>query len=247
MRLLIERLEHCIDTSAFIPATRYYRGVVVLGLISKALTVGRAVCALVDAGFPGEAFGLTRTLIDIYFTVRYFSNGDAESRAERFAMFFAKDHEGWTKIIQKYYPGKTIDDTEYHRKSLESAREYKNPNQWTGLGDQTKQMALEDDAYERDSAGIPIRAEFDYEVIYKWTSHYVHATVSGIEGHFVEAGVPYRIRGRIQSEAVRGDDALFNTLAYVSKIIVCAFRAMHDEQPEEILKDFHETMKLFAR
>ena len=76
---LVKRLEKFVDGEDYYPARNSYRGIVVLGLVSKALTVGRAVCTLVKAGFPGEAFGLSRTLIDVCFTLRYISNSDTEA------------------------------------------------------------------------------------------------------------------------------------------------------------------------
>jgi hypothetical protein len=100
----IEKLERYIDDAAFVPATQEHRGQIILALFSKALTVGRAVCALVRAGFGEEAFGMTRTLFDIYFDVRFISNRDTEPRAEKFAMFFTKDITGWRKIIPKSIP-----------------------------------------------------------------------------------------------------------------------------------------------
>ncbi len=247
VRLLISRLEEFIDHSRVIPATRRYRTIVILGLLSKALTVGRAICCLVENDFPAEAFGLTRTLIDIYLTVRYISNADTEARAERYARFFAKNHEDWTKIIGKFYPASTIPNTPEHQDYLEVAKEYKVPNEWTGLRGQTKEMALEPDTYEFDSGGKPINCEFDYEVIFKWTSHYVHATISSLESHLTEADEVFRVRARIWLEANKADNALFNVLVYISKAFICAYRAMHDEQPEEILADLHRTLQSFAR
>lgn len=247
VRTVIERLEKYIDNSEFIPAVRFYRSIVLLGLISKALTVARAICVLVEADFPGEAFGVSRTLIDIFLTIRYIGNKDTEARAKQFAEFYAKDHEGWTKVIQKFYPAMTIPSGEFHEKSLEIAKEYKSAHQWTGLGDQTRQMALEDDSYEFRSPGNPLNCEFDYEVIYKWTSFFVHGTVSSLEPHLTEAAEAFRVRARIGLEQGRGESALFNVLAYLSKSFVCAFRAMRQEQPEEILTDMHRLMELSAK
>ena len=100
----IEKLERFIDDAAFIPATQQHRGQIILALFSKTLTAGRAICALVREGFGEEAFGIGRTLIDIYLVVRYIANKDTEARAERFAMFFTKDQEGWQKVIPKILP-----------------------------------------------------------------------------------------------------------------------------------------------
>lgn len=239
---LLAKLEGFIDQSRIVPATSRCRTIVLLGLLSKALTMGPAVCCLVEHNFPAEAFGLTRTLIDIYLTVRYISNRDTEARAERYARFFAKNHEDWTKIIGKFYPSQTIPNTPEHQEYLEVAKEYRLPNEWTGLRGQTKEMALEPDTYEFDPLGSAINCEFDYEVIYKWTSHYVHGTVSSLESHLTEAGDVFRIRPRSWLESRKADNALFNVLAYVSKAFICAYRAMHDDQPQEILQEFQESM-----
>src|SRR5437879_2521281 len=161
----IEKLEQYIDDAAFIPATQQHRGQIILALFSKALTVGRAACALVREGFGEEAFGMSRTLIDIYFAVRYIANKDTEARAERFAMFFTKDQEGWQKVVPKYYPHIVAPDTLERREILVMAKNYRNPNDWSGEPEKTKSLAKEQDTYEFDSAGNGITGEFDYEIM----------------------------------------------------------------------------------
>jgi Family of unknown function (DUF5677) len=80
VRAQIKRLENWINGLEMIPATQIYRSKVILPLFSKALTVSRAICVLVDKGFPAEAFGLSRTLVDMFFCVRYMSNKDTDAR-----------------------------------------------------------------------------------------------------------------------------------------------------------------------
>jgi hypothetical protein len=242
----VEKLEKFIDESEFIPATATYRGTVVLSLLSKSLTVGRAVCALVESGFPEEAFGVTRTLIDIYFTVRYISNQHTESRSEKFAMFFMKNHESWTQIIPKYFPDISIPNTAYHIACLDTARKYKSPNDWSGVKDKTRGLALEPDTYEFDANGTPITAEVDYEIFFKWTSHFVHSTVTSLESHLVERGDVFRVRGRNTLSERMSNSSLFNVLAFLSKIFVCAFRALNQQQPEDILHEMHQRMASYA-
>ena len=78
-------------------AARYYppnsapRYLLALALYSKSITVAEATMALIDAGFSDEAFGMTRTLIDIFFTLHYISNKDTEERALRYAQFTFKN------------------------------------------------------------------------------------------------------------------------------------------------------------
>ncbi len=238
----IEKLERYIDDAAFIPATQQHRGQIILALFSKTLTAGRAICALVREGFGEEAFGMGRTLIDIYLVVRYIANKDTEARAERFAMFFAKDQEGWQKVIPKYYPDIVAPDTPERREILAIAKNYRNPNDWSGEPEKTKSLAKEPDTYEFDSAGNGITAEFDYEIMFKYTSHFVHSTVCALENHLAERGDTFKIRARWNPYR-KARLALFNVLAMTSKIFICGFRAMRHDQPEEILQEIFGKMQ----
>ena len=244
---LIGKLEKFLNDAQFIPAIRRYRGIVTLALLSKSLTVSRAVCSLVEDGFPAEAFGLSRTLVEIFFTVRYMSTTDPEAQAKKFAEYFAKAHEGWTKIIQKYYPATAIPNSQEHQTYLDTARSYPLPNEWTGLRGQVRVMAVEPDAFDVDSKGQPITFEFDYEVIYKWTSYFVHATVSSLESHCTEAGEFFRVHARKEFDEGRGDDALFHVVAYLHKITLSAFRALRQTPPEDILTELHDLLASYAQ
>jgi len=239
----IEKLEQYIDDCEFVPATNQHRGQVILALFSKALTVGRAVCSLVRTGFPDEAFGMTRTLLDIHFTVRYISN-NVELRAERFAMFFAKDHEGWRQIIPKYYPEMKTPETEITKALLSVAKNYKNPHEWSGELLKTKSLAIEPDTYEFDSTGRGITAEFDYEILYKYTSHFVHSTICALESHLVQRGDVFKIRGNWNPKA-KTTLAVFNVISIIHKIFVCGFRALRYEAPEVILDELRVEMESY--
>src|SRR5207244_5191746 len=123
--------------------------------------------------------GFSRTLLDLHFTTRYIVNQDSLVRSERFARFTFKEKEGWDRIMQKYYGRPAGSDARKREEILSAAKEYTNPHWWTDRPDHTKHMAMEEDTYEMDSAtGKPFRLEFDYEVLYKWTSYYVHPTAS---------------------------------------------------------------------
>jgi acyl-CoA hydrolase len=238
----VEKLERFIDDAGFVPATQQHRGQVILALFSKALTVSRAICALVRAGFGEEAFGMGRTLIDIYLVVRYIANKDTENRAERFVMFFAKDQEGWQKVIPKYYPTVAVPNTTERKEILDIAKNYRNPYDWSGEPEKTKSLAKEPDTYEFDSTGNGITAEFDYDIMFKYTSHFVHSTVCALEDHIAERGDTFKIRTR-WSPRRKARLALFNVLAMISKTSVCGFRALGYDQPEEILQEMNVKMQ----
>src|SRR5215831_15837799 len=89
VRAQIKRLENWINGLEMFPATDVYRSKVILPLFSKALTLGRAICVLVDKGFPAEAFGLSRTLVDMFFSVRYISNKNTDARMKTYVEYWA--------------------------------------------------------------------------------------------------------------------------------------------------------------
>src|SRR5260370_33786039 len=169
IRAQIKRLEKWINGLEMMPATDVYRGKVILPYFSKALAVGRAVCELVDKGFPAEAFGLSRTLVDMYFGARYMSNQDTDARITTYVEYEARVHEEWLKIAREHFPNKKIALPIFHEELMEMAKKFKSKHQWTKHGGQAAFMALEKDTREKDEKGDPFTAKFDYDVIYFWT------------------------------------------------------------------------------
>jgi hypothetical protein len=170
------------------------------------------------------------------------SNIDTEPRTKKFAEYFAKAHQGWTNIIQKYYPSEVIQDTAEHANYLQVAKSYPNPHEWTGLRGKTRSMVVERDSYEVDSQGKPTNCEFEYEVLYKWASYFVHVTVSCLESHFVEAGVTFQVYAGKELDRQFGDNALVNVVAYLTKTFIAGFRALRQDPPGDILNELHELL-----
>jgi hypothetical protein len=235
----IKRLERHLNKLEMIPATHCYRTAVILPLLSKALTVGRAICVLIDAGFPAEAFATSRTLIGIFFCVRYITNKDTENRAKTYVKYHARVRVEWKNIVEKYFPKTMPTLRRLDTLVLETAKEFKNKAHWTGEGGQARLMALEEDTVELDELGQPFKSEFDYEALYFWTSHYVHATVEGIHGHACAPGEIFKVRARSSEDRERGEDASFNTVVFLCKIFIHACRSMNEEQPA-CLQDLHK-------
>jgi hypothetical protein len=146
----------------------------------------------------------------------------------------------------KYYPNTPLHAIVLDRDVLETAKEFKHKGHWTGHGGQAKLMALEEDPLELDPQGQPEKSEFDYDPLYFWTSHFVHATVVGIEGHACEPGDVFKVRSRIWVDKGRGADALFNVLVFLDKIFIRACRAMNEQQPAA-LQDIFRTISNLAR
>jgi uncharacterized protein DUF5677 len=162
----IKKLERYLNNLKMVPATRYNRTAVILALLSKALTVGRAICVLNEAGFPAEAFAMSRTLIEMYFCMRYISNKDTEERATTYVKHHARIRQEWQTIIMKYFPNRPLSCIALDEEVLEDAKAFKSKAHWTGHGGRAKLMAMEEDTVEFDEQGQPQKSEFDYDAIY---------------------------------------------------------------------------------
>ncbi len=228
-----------VNEKEFYPRRNSNLDLVLLALISKSIVTAEAVCTLVRAGYHEEAFGLTRTLVDLYLTVRYISNKQQFERAEKFVNFFAKDYEGWVRIIAMYYPARTKDLPRHNAEMIRLAKSYRHPHRWTGLGDQTRQMAYEPSTQEEMAGGGPVDAKFDYDVIYKWTSHYVHPTVVALDTHAIELGGRFFVHaGKLKRTRFK-NLALFNVVAFLAKILICGMRGLGSKVPDKIDRELH--------
>lgn len=237
----IRSLERHLNRLRIIPATNRLRSAVILPLLSKALTVSRAVCVLVDAGYRAEAFGLSRTVIEILFIVSYVSNKDTERRARRYRDYDARARVEFQNIAKKYAPNALAGTRELDASVLLLASQY-NKHGWLGRG-QMATMAKDENAVEFDESGRGITIEFEYEALYFWTSQYVHATVAGLHGHATHAGEVFKVRANPGEDKDRGAYALLNVVVSLSQAFIYACRAMNEDQP----KALRELFKMIRR
>jgi hypothetical protein len=238
VRSQIDHLERTVNEWEIIPATGYYRSSVLLALLSKSLIVSKAICSLVDAGFEAEAFGMTRTLIEIFFCVRYICNKDTEERAGTYVKYGARVRQEWQTIILKYYPNTPPEALKLDSDVLDTAKEFKSKAHWTGHGGQAKLMAMEADSGELDDQGEPIKDSFDYDVLYFWTSQFVHVTVEALGAHALPPGEVFSVHARHRNDRDWTRFSLVNVVTMLSKIYVRACRTMNIDQPQSLTELF---------
>ena len=102
IRKFVTYVKRHLNETRYYPPITAYRYMVALALYSKCLTVAEATMVLLDAGFSDEAFGMTRTLADIYITLHYIANQDTEERATHYYNFIARDVVDWADIIKDF-------------------------------------------------------------------------------------------------------------------------------------------------
>jgi hypothetical protein len=230
LRKFIAYAKRSLNAARIYPPADNHKYMVALALYSKAITVAEATVALLDAGFNDEAFGMTRTIVDVFFSLHYIANKDTDERAKRYAQFTAKDSEVWSELSSVYWPQQQVKPLDDRTKKIAST--YPSPHKWSGKT--AKEMALEPDTSEIDPAtGKPAVHDFAYRVVYRWTSLYVHPTVGALRNHIVQAGRDVFI--------VRGGDGknmhhmtVFNVSCYLVNTMISFFRCMGEPQPDRL-------------
>jgi Family of unknown function (DUF5677) len=231
-----------VNAARYYPPLNSHRYTVALALYSKCLTVAEAAMLLIGAGFSDEAFGMTRTLVDIFLTLHYIANQDTEDRARRYYYFVAKDIDVWSDLVKDYWPHMS---QPMSPRAKTIASRYPSPHSWSGKT--TKEMALEPDTVETDpKTGKPTVHDFAYRAIYRWTSHFVHPTIVALKNHIVRPGKD-NFTVRIGGAENLTHSATFNTATYVCMTMVTFYRCMGDSQPERVGTWSGALMKHLAR
>jgi len=229
VKRFIARTRLMVDRRGYYPRDTVHTDTVLLALLSKGIRVSEAICHLIEGGYEEEAFGLMRTLLDLAFNLRFIVNKDTDERAKLYYNFYSKSALHWVRVAEEYYPA--VSKPAGFSKIQAIAEDYKSPHYWAGEGMTARQMAMEPDTEEKDENGEPATYKFWYEVIFRWTSHFVHPSISGLFSHRVRPGKeifhvhPYKGQERIEFAHL----ALHTLVATLGHMTTKFFRGMGEE------------------
>lgn len=96
-----------------------------------------------------------------------------------------------------------------------------------------QKIAMEPDTQELDANGNGITFKFQYEVLFRWTSHYVHPSIIALYPHLVEPGTElFRVHAHRESEVEFADMTMSNVVSCLGQITTQFFRGMGDSYGE---------------
>lgn len=249
------KIRSFLNRTRYYPRAHLFADKVALALLSKAITVAESVLSLVEAGYPEEAFGLSRTLVEVALNLRFIANRDSERRATRFVHYYARWKMEQIRRTLKHYKGEHASGRQVpkytkaqlrkqvpdYRKLVKIAQKFPDKTSWTITRNRKAsrggawRLANEPDPFEKTD-GKGARWEFDYDRIYFWTSQYVHATMVSVESHAVIPREAFVVHiGQHHGEHT-ADLAVFNSALYVQKALILAYRVMGHSLPDKVAK-----------
>jgi hypothetical protein len=228
------------------PRLNSYRDVVLLALLDKVITTGRAVLRLVHEGFADQAFGLSRTVMEAFFALKYIENKDSEARAKRYLEYFGKDREHLMNLVGKHHSHLSGTVPPEYPKLLDMAKQFKSPHKWYPEPS-LKEVAYEESTWATDALGQPEKWEHAYDIVYKLCSHEVHATSVAlgerIAGFRENSRQPSAFMFSGPTFESDGDSAILNACIYSQAAIEHVFHAFDIAVPPSLRAEFGEWQK----
>jgi len=229
----LELLQTEIDDSSFCPRAHFPLDEALLMVTGKALRVGLAVCQLAKTGFYGEAFGLTRSVLEAFFIVKYISSTqDSEARARSYLEFWKAHYYNQEELRKKYFPHLEEPDNLMQAMLDEAKSLFPNTRHWYPAYN----MATEQYDHPLEinpKTGKGFQSSADYDGVYEMASHYVHCTVISSRPNF--AASPFRT-AKIDTEDHRGFLALHYCLVYALMTCIILGRQWNVELGSEVLE-----------
>jgi Family of unknown function (DUF5677) len=140
-------------------------------------------------------------------------NKDVEHRAQLYYNFFSRNTMHWIYVANEFYAPGAIQLRPLNPEIERLAKTYKDPHKWAGQGMTAQKIAMEPDTQELDANGNGITFKFQYEVLFRWTSHYVHPSIIALYRHLVEPGTElFRVHAHRESEVEFADMTMSNVV-----------------------------------
>jgi hypothetical protein len=199
------RLKEAIVAEKIYVATGVANSSIPYEHLTKAFQVHEAILILCRAGYGSEALALSRTMIEMFITIRWITNQNQVERSEEFAFFVAKRKEYMAKTFLKYQPGSLVgaDAVKFVENTYKQyAAKYSSWVFWSNKPNNLKQLAEEKEVLIPGLTPPNDDALMTYELFYSHASDYVHATAMALDEVFPATGEPYTAEGKRQPRHV---------------------------------------------
>lgn len=209
---------------------RYPFDSVAAELTTKAMSIGRAVVTLLDAGFDDEAYGLSRSIVECALTLRYITadNNHLGERTMQFARQGKKDREFWLYLSQSQ---PMSDEQKREIESLAEMRGYMPDGKsvhshWSGERQfitKASNLSHPLDSKDMDSEYLRIARAADYY----HPSCFVHCSQPGLDSK-IDVEEPYFVVSTtVTSEIDTGRRASVIVFQYVKQVVQFALYGMN--------------------
>jgi hypothetical protein len=258
VRNYVSTLEKIVSRAAIYPrdANKVAFDSMALQSISKGFALARSVLLLIEKGFPDEAYGLSRSLVELCAGLRYITvdpdPNEKEKRTREFIYYDETEQNYWLIQSRLYLSDPVllheIESSQLAKdldaKKLDPKAAYRHWSRYD-RGFIPQVMKLD---HPLDGATNPLRQRnMAYASDYHGTSAYVHCSQRGLNNYFHDPAWTYRVDKR---RSTRVDDtaqkALFIVCEYLHQILCYAFFGLNVDRPQVISRLFAKVIAQFV-
>ena len=217
--------------------------------LSKAFALAKAILLLIENGFPDEAYGLSRSLVECSLALRYITAvpDDVENRTRKFVYFDQIEQRYWLEQSRQHLSDPAIlQEIESSQLAKELDAKQLNPNDalrhWSSHRAFVWAATTLDHPLD-NTTNMPQHRKEAYAVDYHAPSHYVHCSQRGLNNYFHEPGSAYGVsKGRTMVADDTAPKALFIVCRYLHEIVCYALFGLNLDRPQQVNELFSTTL-----
>lgn len=218
---------------------------VAMALVSKAFSIARACIVLLEANFEDEAYGLSRTLVECGWTLRFLTQ-DAERIEERtwkYISFMIADKQHWM-----YHAFITAKDEQTKADIRQVAKEldlHDDPTEveshWSGNHGFAWHVNQGEHPLDNPAASKTAKSA-EYAVEYHQTSSYVHVLAPAIDNFLPEPETAFKVKLADGEGGNPSQRTLFILATYLHACMGYMFFGLGLDRPQRLNELFGELL-----
>lgn len=219
--------------------------VIAMALVSKVFSVARACLLLLENGFEDEAYGMSRSVVECAWTLRYLTQapGEIESRTWKYINYFILDKQFW---MYHAMMSATDEETKSHiREHGEELGLHDDPTEvaghWSGKNGFGWIVSQMEHPLDGPNTNEAIRSA-EYAVDYHQTSAFVHCYEPAIENFVPAERTPFKVKRADGDGGQPGQSVLFILLRYIHASMAYLFFGFGLERPRRLNELFSKTL-----
>jgi hypothetical protein len=234
-----------INAMAILPrdATRYPFDIVGLATLSKAIALSKACLKLVSSGFPDEAYGLSRSIVECANNLRFMTEkwDLLDTHARNYVKQHLVNRAFWAHYALEQFAGRPEEQEIRDYMKAEGIVPDTKPafRHWSGgRGFIWETMTFD---HPLDGTVTEKHKKIAYAADYFQTSTFVHCSLPAIDNYAVEEATPFHVSTSTGLHET-SQSTLFIVFLHLHSTIAYALFGMNMDRPPTLQEAFQETL-----
>lgn len=217
--------------------------IVGLATVSKAIAMSKACLKLVSSGFPDEAYGLSRSIVECANNLRFMTAewDPRDTRVRNYVKHHMADKAFWAHYCLELFAGRPEEKEIRDYMDAEGLVPDTKPafRHWSGArGFIWDTMTID---HPLDGPVTTKHKKISYAADYFQTSTFVHCSLPAVDNYAVEEATPFRASTSTSLHET-SQSTLFIVFLYLHSTIAYALFGMNMDRPPKLDEMFQKTL-----